>query len=449
MDWLKELWENLNKPVETREEKPKLSVGNGGNRRISEQEYKGYVGNLNSGSLSPRAAENGNMSRAASSTARPRATDIWGPPKRVSRPETRSTPFAPSPNQVDRGMGVGAVQRDEFADMIESLQGQMQGEFAYDGRYDQMIADAFGAQLSAIANARNQTQGNFNESSSALKDLYAGHVQDINTVDAGKYKQINQQLQGNLNQNYDSSINAIKADSKADMAEGEDMLRRMGLQDAAPQLLELQQSKGDALARLQEEKASALTQATEYGNADQTRNIARGQSVAGEGIQRQGDLRSQLQDILGDLSMREADIQKDRAMTQMEAEQMAREEWMGQREYAGDTLEMLLQQRTEENMAREEMQMRRQEMELESQEKQAQNAPPLPLWDQVGSNLGVNIAPYRNAYADISSEGRFNSREGSDRVDYFVKRMRDMGLDPSVALQVVQDIENAGTLKRQ
>lgn len=455
MDWLKDLWENLNKPVpQSEEKKPKLAVGNG---RISQGEYDRYVGNLNSGSA-PKQFEGGKaFSRAGTSQSRVDRNREAG---RTNYRPVRNPPPRAFPNveeEPPRMPGVGAIQEDDFSDLMAELEGRIKTPFSYNGEYDDMINSAFGAQLAALANARTQTQGNFNESSEALKGLYAGHVQDINTVDAGKYAQINSQLKGGLNSVYDNATSTIQADKQNDLAESEAMLQRLGLQAAAPAVLEQSQAQTDALARLQQEKASALTQATEYGNADQTRNVARGQSVAGEGIQRQGDLRQQLQGILGDLSMREADITSDKAMAQMEAQNMARQAWQEERGMDTDTLQMLLQQMTEENMAREDMQLKRESMNNDLAIAQAKNSGggvAAPLWESIGQSLGVDITPYRNAYAKIAAEGGYNSQSGANRIDFFLKKIAEMAqedprIDKAIALEAFMSAENAGTFKRQ
>lgn len=445
MGWWEDFWNNLNRPVEFENkasDNPLKQARRPGSLTYGEKGTYGIGQGYNTDK--PKLSATSSQSRVDRNreAGRTNYRPVRNPPPRA---------FPNVEEEPPRMPGVGAIQQDDFSDLMAELEGRIKTPFSYNGEYDDMINSAFGAQLAALANARTQTQGNFNESSEALKGLYAGHVQDINTVDAGKYAQINNQLKGGLNSVYDNATSTIQADKQNDLAESEAMLQRLGLQAAAPAVLEQSQAQTDALARLQQEKASALTQATEYGNADQTRNVARGQSVAGEGIQRQGDLRQQLQGILGDLSMKEADITSDKAMAQMEAQNMARQAWQEERGMDTDTLQMLLQQMTEENMAREDMQLKRESMNNDLAMAQAKNSGTAaqPLWESVAATNGIdNVAPYRDAYAKISSEAGFNAQSGANRIDYFLKRMSEMGLDPSASLSILMDVENAGTYKR-
>lgn len=336
-------------------------------------------------------------------------------------------------------------ENSDLLDLINQLQAQSEQGFTYDSkaRDDEMINQIFGAQLAQIASAKDQTNQRFGESTENTKRLYNGHVNEIRTKDKAEYQGIANQATSDTNSVFDGAIAQTQNADKAQNAEMEEMLARLGQQSAAPQAAQMMADQQKTINDLVQTKAAQGQQNNTYAEANQTRNDERAQSIADESVSKQHDLSRQLQDILGELGNKEADINGQKAQAGYQAYQNAEDNWRQDRSYATDALGQLMKLKADEAAAMAEAQAK-------SQESGGMNGSQMTT---ILNGLGIQDPSLQQKYSSAYTDAILNSNYTpgvQDQQTQMLKYLRDnnkSGLDINMLRDLVSSNLNYGTYK--
>lgn len=228
---------------------------------------------------------------------------------------------SPSPNAADYYDAQSAPQQDQGSGILEMLKAAINNPGAYDaGPYMANLDQARSASLKAIADTRNQTQSNFDQSNAAIGGIYAKGKQDT-LADNQVLKDNNAGLVGGLKGMYEGATQSLQADRTKEMSDKADMMSRLGIQGGG--LGSAGETQTHAIADASQNSQAAQDKALQYGGADVSANTARAEGLISEGSGRQAQLRSQLSGILGQLSGKELDINNQYAQSSMQARNQA------------------------------------------------------------------------------------------------------------------------------
>lgn len=174
--------------------------------------------------------------------------------------------------------------------MVDSNSLMKQAIAAASAQYDPIIANLRGAESLAQTRAnRNKTA--LGEMFSQLSDSLQGDIPAVQQNYA-QTKQNTQQAYNDLNQKIGATYQQAQADQEA-------MLKRLGIEAAAPDIMAKQAADKtffENSANQEAQTAQTALDTEQRGNTEYTR---RGSEIARtEGTQRQADLMSQLQDLL-------------------------------------------------------------------------------------------------------------------------------------------------------
>ena len=162
-------------------------------------------------------------------------------------------------------------------DIIDMLRQAIDASNVGDNPYMSGLNEARSASLKAIADTRNTTNANFQQSNDAIGGIYAKGKQDT-LADNQILKDNNANLVGGLGAMYGGEVKSLQDDRSKAMNEKTDMLQRLGIQGAGLGTTGDVQTK--AIADASASQQSAQDKALQYGGADLTANTARAVSVA-------------------------------------------------------------------------------------------------------------------------------------------------------------------------
>lgn len=351
-----------------------------------------------------------------------------GPPGRQGRDEDPGQPI----DEYE-------VRAQKIRDLMEDLEGAGAGSDNL-----AMVDQAFAGSLAAIANARKSAQTNYQTSDKAIQGLTAGHVNEIKTND----RQAVEANANDLNKAYDSSYNdaksALQANQDREMSARAEMLSRLGIQEAG--MGDTGKAQSQALTRLEEDQSGMKQQAAGYKAADLTRNTELASSQAAAGVERQGDLRRQLNGINANLDQSLASVENSKASAKISAQNADKADYLKQLQFYQDQLKDIQSEKERaDNTAYDRA--------VDQRDFNAKNSGSvggaLDIADQQIRNLGEDPAQYADAYAQTMQENSFDSRSGKDKIADTVAKMtaKNKNLSPRTALRYVMSIENFGTDK--
>jgi hypothetical protein len=327
-------------------------------------------------------------------------------------------------------------EEQQIEDTIRAIQERLQGTYVDDGSYNAMIDEAYGGALSAIGNARTKAQGNYQESDRVLEQLTQGHVNAINGEDMDAIKRTGQTHQADTKAIYDSAISGEQADRQKVIDQRAEAISRYGLQESGMGTAGEVQS--GAIEDFNASSADAQNSARVTQAANESMNVARAQSQAGEGVERRSSLRRDLDNILGDLDQSQATVESQKATARLSAKQADMAAFNESQARDTDTLEMYLRNKLDEKKMRQ-----------ESQQKTKGSASSFDVAAQRFSSQGIDPAPYLDAYSSVVADNSYSSASGQDKIAAYVAGMmkKNKNLSRAQALQWVSMIENYGTDK--
>ena len=348
----------------------------------------------------------------------------------------------PSPNEYQEEAPDPRLIEDQTrAEHIRQLMEDLQMGTENSG----LVDEAFAGSLAAIEKARSRAGENFKASDAAIQGLTQGHVNEIKTVDRKAVQDNAAEYSGALNENYTNSKNTLAADQKAEMNARAAMLQRLGIQEAG--LGEAGQEQSKAISRLTENNANEQSRASTYKAADLTRNTELAAAQATEGVERQSDLRRQLDGINANLDQSTATVENSKAQARISAGNADREAYLKQLQFYSDELAGI-------NEGIDKREQTAYDRSIDARDFAAKNQPKsvggaLDVANQQVMNMGENPAEYADTYAQVMAENTYDSRSGQDKIAYAVAQMRKKNprLSPNVALRYVMAVENHGTDK--
>jgi hypothetical protein len=340
-------------------------------------------------------------------------------------------------------MGVDVSEDEMRAQKIRDLMAELEQNGA-GAENLAMVDQAFAGSLSAIQNARNSAQKNYQESDKAVQGLTAGHVNEIKTKDRQAVEANANELSGAYNKSFGDAKNSLVADQQREQSARAEMLQRLGIQEAG--MGDAGSAQSQAITRLTEDNAARQGQAATYKAADLTRNTELASSQASAGIERQGDLRKQLNGINANLDQSQASVENSKAQAKLSAQNADKADFLKQLQFYSDELRNIKQDSDKKEQTSY-------DRAIDQRDFNAKNSGHVggvfDVANQKISSIGNDPTPYQQAYAQTMEENQFDSRSGQDKVGYFLQQMRrkNPNLDPQVALDYITTIENFGTDK--
>lgn len=351
----------------------------------------------------------------------------------------------PLPNS---GGSQGASPDSIYAQLIADLRDKIDREYSYDGAGDALVDQAFQGSLDALGSARTRTNDNYASSRDNIDTLTSSHVANIKGADRDAIQRIGGDLTSKYAQNYDGRASELSADRQTDIDAKTAMLKNLGIQDAGVGTVGDVQTA--AIADNSAEKAGAMRQAAGYQAADETRNVEQAQSMANAGVERQTDLRRQLDGILGNLDNQEAKIGNDKSIAKLDARNADRANFQKEQGYYNDTLGTLLNDQSDREKTRYEA-----ELKAQSGKGSGSNSAFDVVAKQVANATGNDAAPYIEAYNQALAAGGGTLETGigdktSAMYKAMIKYMKDkkgLDADPDMVGRVLGGIQNYGTDK--
>lgn len=317
-------------------------------------------------------------------------------------------------------------EEEQIEATIRAIQERLQGTYADDGSYNAMIDEAYGGALSAIGNARSKAQGNYQESDRVLEQLTQGHVNAINGEDMDAIKQTGQTHQADTKAIFDSAIQGEQADRQKVIDQRAEAISRYGLQESG--LGNAGEVQSSAIEDFNASSADAQNMARGFQSANETLNVARAQSQAGEGVERRSSLRRDLDNILGDLDNSQATVESQKAQARLSAQQADRAAFNESQARDTDTLEMYLNQKREDAKLR-----------AEGQNKTKGSATANDLVKERFNSRGIDPQPLHQAYSEVMAENKYSSASGQDKGAHFVAEMSKKLKGRNIRLEDIED----------
>jgi hypothetical protein len=402
--------------------------------------YKQRIAELNRSEGQPEAAPN--VRQGANPTAN--ISRILGLDQPVNDPYPSHGYSTDGSKQAnDPTMGVDVSEDEMRAQKIRDLMAELEQNGA-GAENLAMVDQAFAGSLSAIQNARNSAQKNYQESDKAIQGLTAGHVNEIKTKDRQAVESNANELSGAYNKSFGDAKNSLVADQQREQSARAEMLQRLGIQEAG--MGDAGSAQSQAITRLTEDNAARQGQAATYKAADLTRNTELASSQASAGIERQGDLRKQLNGINANLDQSQASVENSKAQAKLSAQNADKADFLKQLQFYSDELRNIKQDSDKKEQTSY-------DRAIDQRDFNAKNSGHVggvfDVANQKISSIGNDPTPYQQAYAQTMEENQFDSRSGQDKVGYFLQQMRrkNPNLDPQVALDYITTIENFGTDK--
>lgn len=380
-------------------------------------------------------------SSGASAAANPGSLNPWKPTSFNVGSDFRFGDNDGFQNQQSQGDS----QESMYQGLIDELMGKINREYSYDGAGDKLVDEAFQGSLDALGTARTRTNDNYSTSRENIDSLTNSHVANIKGADRDAVNRIGDDLTSSYNANFGENASRLKADRAEEIALKTDMLKRLGIQDAGLG------SAGDvqtaAIAENSADQAGAMQQAETYKSADLTRNVEQAQSMANAGVERQSDLRRQLDGILGGLDTQEAGIRNDISTAKLGAQQSDRANFQKEQGYYNDSLQSLLSDQSNRDESQRDFTYQKSLDQAKFDQQAASDAAKNggvagtnSAFDVVDSRIaakGKNPTDYRTAFNEAMQSGVLDSGLGDKNSliqQQMLKIMKKKGLDPNSTL---------------
>lgn len=327
-------------------------------------------------------------------------------------------PSLPSPKSAPNPYDLARSER------IRNLQGILRSDY---GGLDQQnplytgIQNSFNGMQDAVDRARQSTNDNFSNSNNAIAGMYDTAVRQIKGGDANQIRQNGADFNAAIGKNYGDVISQVTADKNAEAQKQAEIMQRYGLTDSQ---MSPQSERNELLDSLVGRKASALNQAETYNAADLARNMSMAQAVGAEGLERRGDLRQQLDQILGSLGDKSAEIEMNRQNALRGYATDDYKQFLDTRSQAGNQLQNLLDSQEKMDFEREQAALKQQNGSMSAD-------------DVILRNIGYekpNELKLLLAKAQTDTNDPYDSLGGQNYEDflkrYAVQHAAEVGIDP-------------------
>jgi hypothetical protein len=333
--------------------------------------------------------------------------------------QNKTTMDSPVEDQVD-------PEDERMQAVIKAIQERLSHGYVDDGAYNGMIDEAFGGALSAIGNARTKAQGNYQESDKVLEHLTAGHVNAIKGEDMDAIKRIGAENQAGIKGIYDGAIAGESADRQKEIDARAEALSRYGLEESG--MGTTGQAHSEAITDLNASSADGQNMARGMQAADESLNVARAESQAGEGVERRSSLRRDLDNILGDLDQSEASVQQQKGMARLQAKQADQQAFAQSQAADTDTLETYLRNKREDRLAA-----------TKASASTKGSATANDLIRQRFQAKGIDPTPFEQAYSEVMADNDYSSASGKDKGAHFVEKMSKKLKGKNVSISDIED----------
>ncbi len=296
---------------------------------------------------------------------------------------------------------------------------------------------AMETRLGMLGNARGQIQGNFDKSDANIGAMHSQFENDVRTNDAARYNAISDQQKGNLTANMNQGVQGLEGARAKAVAERQEMLQRLGIQEAGGAVDPGAQALDRGIGVMQERNNANQNMADQQRGNNLSYNNTVAQSIGQAGVARRSALQQQLAGLMGKVDMAESEA---RAQNQIERQRsMSSAGDAGYKQWNDDqnrTMD-LFQTLTNEGVQRDRMGM--------SQQKEVRPS-------GIGAvaydleNSGIDPAAAQAGLAALSqilSEGNYlegaNGPDGNmpyDRANIMIQKLKAKGVDPMTATQV-------------
>lgn len=312
---------------------------------------------------------------------------------------------------------------------------------AYQADVDSAFAGSFGA----INKARERAKSGYNESDNVLRDLTAGHVNQIQTGDRQAIGKANDDLVGNYDKSYNEANKALGADRQKEISAKTEMLSRLGLEEAGIGSAGSEQT--NAISRMTQQNAGAKAQAAGYRQADEVRNTELASSQADAGLERRAGLRRDLDKINGNLDNSAATVENAKSQAMLAGKNASKADGMKMMEFYQNQIKDISD--TKEKREQTSYDRGIDARDFASKNSGSGGGVYEAVKQSIQNSSGENAQPYMDAYSDVVSQNGYDSRSGADKIAYYQQQMlkKNPKLRPQTALSFITGVENYGTDK--
>jgi hypothetical protein len=338
-----------------------------------------------------------------------------------------------SPDEVS-GNAALSPEDQMIADTIAAIQARLQQKYSYDGKFDKMVDQAFNPALGAIDKAEGRANSNYKQSDEFVDGLTDAHVAEINGHDRQQVRNVGAEAVNGVTQNYGEAIKATQDDRSLNEKEQLEAVSRYGLDPAV--LKGMSNERTQAVDKLIGEKATNIDQAQSNTTADLQLNTARASAQESDGIERRGDLRRDLDQILGNLDNSRAGVQNSIAQAKLQGQQADMAAFDRSQQVDSETLASYMQNQRENRKLADERAFK--EKELALKQKQAGTGSAGDVAASRLREMNIDPAPIEQAYYSAVSSNEYTSLSGKDKKAWIMNEMlkRINKADPETQMAV-------------
>lgn len=302
---LDDFWTNANRPVNfTPPSKEKLLA----------------VKNPSAGQTSARTDRTWSENIAGTTSAfsdKQRASSKANADRIQSRPVGNADGSTTRPDKAVNGsLSNAAPEKSQLEKFQEYLATIAPGDYDY----KTAITDAFSKAYAGLDKAATTAKDNKANSSRAIAGLTESGA-NIVRGEAKNYQKITDDTARTNNSVYSGQVAGLQVDRSKEVADRADFLQKLGIQEAG--MGSAGSTQTAAINEALGSQARAGDRINAYGQADQSLNNSRAQSLLNEGTTRQADLESQLTKILGGIEGKRGEYGVQEAQAMQGAEQQA------------------------------------------------------------------------------------------------------------------------------
>lgn len=225
-----------------------------------------------------------------------------------------STTFPEKP--MEGTLSNAVVEKSQLEKFQEYLSTIDPGDYDY----KKSITDAFAKAYAGLDKAANTAKDNKANSSRAIAGLAEGGS-NLVKKESATYQKITDDTARTNNSVYGGQVAGLQADRSKEVADRATFLQKLGIQEAG--MGSAGSTQTSAINEALGTQARSGDRINAYGQADQSLNNSRAQSILNEGTTRQADLESQLTKILGGIEGKRSEIGVQEAQAMQQAEQQA------------------------------------------------------------------------------------------------------------------------------
>lgn len=230
-----------------------------------------------------------------------------------SKQESDMAHYGGAPGRSVANQTVEKSQLEKFQDYLATID---PGDYDY----KKAVTDAFAKAYAGLDKAANTARTNKDSSAKAVMGLAQGGS-NLVKGEAKNYQKITDDTARTNNSIYSGQVAGLQADRDKELAARAEFLQKLGIQEAG--LGSAGSTQTNAINEALGTQSRSADRINQYGQADQSLNNSRAQSILNEGTARQADLEGQLQKILGGIDNKRADIGAQEAQAMAQAEQQA------------------------------------------------------------------------------------------------------------------------------